>query len=318
MTKNQIINSIINSIRNHKDYAEKLRDNNLGLAMQSEDFRALELEKRALMQEIALDDFNGKSVIIKQKRFDEINKQLKLITKKMKLQPYDAIYNCPICKDSGYYNGELCVCAKSMLFNKLKALSGIDNKLSYTFEMHNNDLFLGTKQELKVKKLIPYLMDYSVTFPQVKFNNLILSGGTGTGKTFALSALGNSLINKGNFVLYLTAFDMHNAFLNYHIAPINEKSIFLENILNADLLIIDDLGTEPIFKNVTLEYLYLTISERTLNNLPICISTNLSPDQLLNRYGERIFSRLTDKRKSRLINIDGDDIRRRIIKDNIN
>ena len=75
------------------------------------------------------------------------------------------------------------------------------------------------------------------------------------------------------------------------------------------MLIVDDLGTEPIFKNVTKEYLYLLLSERSRLNKLTVISTNLGPQELMNRYNERIFSRLFNKRESLNYQINGKDIR---------
>ena len=58
---------------------------------------------------------------------------------------------------------------------------------------------------------------------------------------------------------------MNNLFLSYHTSFGAEKSSYLDTVLDPDVLVIDDLGTEPILKNVTLEYLYLILSERSEN-----------------------------------------------------
>ena len=83
----------------------------------------------------------------------------------------------------------------------------------------------------------------------------------------------------------------------------------LDSLLDPDLLIIDDLGTEPVLRNVTKEYLLAVIQERMLKHKATLISTNLSPEQIFDRYGERLFSRITHKGKSLLINIEGNDLR---------
>lgn len=309
MNRNQLIESIIISIRSHKDYAESRRDKDMSLALRNDEFKALEKERRALIPVIAYEEFNGINPIDKKARYEQITKRLTAIADKLNLKPFEAQYNCNICKDNGYIGNKLCKCAREILFGRLKAMSGNHSRLNTSFAMHNDQLFIGTRQERTINRLYNYLKRYSEAFPKVVYSNIILSGGTGTGKTFALSALGNAILTKGYMILYLSAFDMHNAFLSYHTSPIQEKFIHMDNILSTDLLIIDDLGTEPIFKNVTIEYLHLTLEQRLINNLPTLISTNLTPDQLLARYGERIFSRLVDKRHSRLINIDGDDLR---------
>ena len=83
----------------------------------------------------------------------------------------------------------------------------------------------------------------------------------------------------------------------------------LSPLLDVDLLVIDDIGAEPQFKNVTCEYLYLVISERARYHKKTIITTNLKPLEFIDRYGERIYSRIFDKSKSILLNLKGEDLR---------
>ena len=76
-----------------------------------------------------------------------------------------------------------------------------------------------------------------------------------------------------------------------------------------DFLAIDDLGSEPMIKNITIERLFAIINERESLNKPTAIATNLSLSDLAVRYEERIFSRLVSKKYSKFIVLDGDDIR---------
>ncbi len=69
-------------------------------------------------------------------------------------------------------------------------------------------------------------------------------------------------------------------------------------MLDCDVLVIDDLGTESTLKNVTKEYLYTVINERWLHGKTTVITTNLTPAELMNRYGESIASRILDKNKA--------------------
>ena len=79
--------------------------------------------------------------------------------------------------------------------------------------------------------------------------------------------------------------------------------------MSAELLVIDDLGTEPRYNNVTCEYLLMVIEERTSKGLSTMITTNLSPDRILRTYNERIYSRLFDKRRSVTLLFEGEDLR---------
>ncbi len=77
-------------------------------------------------------------------------------------------------------------------------------------------------------------------------------------------------------------------------------------ILDCGLLIIDDLGTELV-NSFTNSRLFYCINERILAGLSTIISTNLSLEELMNTYSERIFSRLT--MSYQIFKIYGDDIR---------
>ncbi len=80
-------------------------------------------------------------------------------------------------------------------------------------------------------------------------------------------------------------------------------------ILESELLIIDDLGTE-LANSFTSSQLYYLIEERHLNRKSVIISTNLSFKELRDRYSERIFSRFTGYYNFYMIA--GDDIRIKI------
>ena len=77
-------------------------------------------------------------------------------------------------------------------------------------------------------------------------------------------------------------------------------------IMNCDLLIIDDLGTE-LNSGFISSQLYLIINERYLSRKSTIISTNLSIEDMKRLYNERVFSRITSNYK--LLKIVGDDIR---------
>ena len=80
-------------------------------------------------------------------------------------------------------------------------------------------------------------------------------------------------------------------------------------VLEAPVLLLDDLGAEPIINNVTIEQLFTLLNERELNGLHTVISTNLTPAELQSRYTERIGSRLLDKRSTSMLPFYGDDVR---------
>ena len=116
-------------------------------------------------------------------------------------------------------------------------------------------------------------------------------------------------MERSRVVLFTTAFNLNNSLLNYHVTFDSKRQDIIAPYLDTEVLIIDDLGTEPILKNVTKEYLYLIINERMLNHLPTILTTNLEMQDILVNYGERIFSRLVNKKTSIALNLDGEDLR---------
>ena len=80
-------------------------------------------------------------------------------------------------------------------------------------------------------------------------------------------------------------------------------------MMTAEVLVIDDLGTEPIMENITVEYLFLLLNERRANALPTLVATNLTLDELKARYSERISSRLLDRSTTQMLRFFGRDVR---------
>ena len=86
--------------------------------------------------------------------------------------------------------------------------------------------------------------------------------------------------------------------------------MYAQLLCDCDLLVIDDLGSEPVYKNVTEEYLLMIINRRAANEFPTIITTNLTQEQLLDRYGDRTLSRINDKRRGIFLELKGEDLRR--------
>ena len=143
----------------------------------------------------------------------------------------------------------------------------------------------------------------------IKFKNFLIEGDSGVGKTFLLSTIAGESIEKGYSTFFVTAFNLNSLMLKYHTNFSEDKEKFLAPVFDCDVLIIDDLGTEQVLKNVTKEYLLEILKQRTLSGKHTFISTNLSLEQIIDRYGERIFSRIVDKSNSLTIKMEGSNLR---------
>ena len=218
------------------------------------------------------------------------------------------IFECSICNDTGYINQNfsyvMCNCLKQKLFDIEYNKSNIFNLKNQNFDNFSLSFYsdkideekynskLSPKQNIELIKKIS--MSFIDNFDNPNEKNLLFTGNTGLGKTFLSSCIANELLKKGKTVLYQTAPVMLDTIIDYRFGKENVSKDMYENILNADLLIIDDLGTESI-NNMKFSELFNIINTRLLNSnnkvIKTIISTNLSLENLFNNYDERIVSR---------------------------
>ena len=231
----------------------------------------------------------------------ELKGKINRYLKQHDVNPADLLpqYDCPICNDTGVVGGRICNCLQQALNKKLSMQVSSQNQFK-SFENCNLNI-MSTDD----KKTCQILKAWCDKFPNVSKINICLIGGAGSGKTFMLECVATEMLKHNQVVCFKTAFELNELARLYHIG----KSYDFADCLNADILLIDDLGTEPVLKNVTKEYLYNIINTRQVNNLPTFISTNLSQEQLLDRYDERIYSRLANKNLSLNIQLTSTDKR---------
>lgn len=213
---------------------------------------------------------------------------------------------CKICGDTGYVGGRFCDCVR----RRASAETSNSPIPAFTFADCDMSVFSGRDRET-MDAAYSAMRVFCDKFPHTKNINLLLVGSVGTGKTCLASAIANELEARGFSVAFLTAFGFNDACRKYHTSFESSRSETLDALLDADLLVIDDLGTESILRNVTLEYLYTVVSERMNARRHTLITTNLSPAALADRYGERIASRLFNERVCLSVALTEKDLRRR-------
>lgn len=292
---NKILAKAQGIIDERRQYAEDVARNFLMQAYKNNDFRDSYNNLKELEIQTARCEAYGEKV--DRKPMQELKTKLEFILKDMGLNGTDLEpnYECRLCNDTGYIKGKPCECLKKEINNVLLSYSGFQDRLP-TFEENeiDNPAFSFMKKWCETKN---------------EKYNVIIWGPTGTGKTYLTECVASKLIEQNRIVLYTTAFNLNNALLNYHISFDPKRNEIIEPYLSCEALIIDDLGSEPMIRNVTKEYLYLIINERLLNHLPTIITTNLTPVDILNTYDERIYSRLMSKKTSVSISLDGEDLR---------
>ena len=224
------------------------------------------------------------------------------------LELWDKVYprpRCSKCNDTGFVGKAVCDC--------VKALTVGDDLISFPlhgFDQIDVSLFEGKNAQAFFDATAVMRVAFEKKFPDTKKRIFSLVGKSGTGKTYLASCCASAVLSKGKSVVFLTAFGVISRALKYHTTFDDGKESYLQPILDCDLLIIDDLGTEAIYKNVTLEYLYLIINERQLKGKHTMITSNLTLDQIKNRYGERIASRILDNKTCYIKEFDFEDIRK--------
>lgn len=210
-------------------------------------------------------------------------------------------YNCQNCKDTGIIDDKLCDCLYNKYIDRLLVYSGTDLSVHPILNKIKTDLYSNSTE---IDNLIKILQK---NLKKQSHNTILFSGQTGTGKTFIAKSLLKTYILDDNFGLYIPSFNLNNELLSYHTTFDKYKN--LDKFLTPDILVIDDLGTENIYKNVTLEYLLYILNERQQNNKITVFSTNLTLKDLKTRYTDRFFSRLIDKNLSLVFNFIGKDLR---------
>lgn len=218
-------------------------------------------------------------------------------------------YSCTKCNDTGVSSGKPCECYKKRKNEELKKVFGLETSSQNSFENFDTKICKNAKHAENLQKIAEILKKWAENYPKITKTNIIISGNAGVGKTYLTTCLAGELAKKDVNICFASAFELNEAFMKYHTTFDASKNYWLTPYLEADVLIIDDLGTEPILKNVTKNYFYLILSERERFGKPIVISTNLKLDELNARYDERISSRLCNKRSSLLMFIDGEDLR---------
>lgn len=272
--------------------------------------RLIKLEKEVIFELAKAESTNQKTTELS-KVLKNIRKQKLDILKAAKMTPDDLLpqYECKDCNDTGVASGKVCACFVRRRNAELVKASGIDGSKLATFEKFDTSICKDKSQAKNLEKLKNVVEKWANTYPNVKKRNLVFSGKVGVGKTFITECLASFMIKKNYSVCFVSAFDMNNMMLAYHTTFNETKNSQLVPLLESDFLFIDDLGTEPLINNVTLNYLFLVLSERERFNRPVIITTNLMPEDILDRYNERIYSRLTSKKTSTVFHLDGSDLR---------
>ncbi|MDQ5983518.1 MAG: Chromosomal replication initiator protein DnaA [Eubacteriales bacterium SKADARSKE-1] len=224
-------------------------------------------------------------------------------------------YDCNKCKDTGYVDGKMCECFKKLLRSETyKRLNNLSPLSLSTFDSFNLEYYsseetgTGVSNRRKMERILNHCINYADKF-NLDSENLFMNGATGLGKTHLSLAIANTAINKGFGVIYASTPAIVSKLEKERFRRTEDNEDSEIHLINCDLLILDDLGTEfqTTFSNSTI---YNIINSRILYNKPTIISTNIPPKKIQTSYSERLVSRLWGHYK--LLNFCGQDVRTKL------
>lgn len=226
----------------------------------------------------------------------------------------EPVYECSLCKDTGYIEDQMCTCLRNRITDTLygqlhiKEVLQKENFRSFSYDYYSRQIPQGeTESPLVVaQKAVMTALDFIRNFDS-SADNLFICGNTGVGKTFLTNCIVKELIDRGYFVIYLSAQRFFQLLSDARFNRTEADTEYIsEHLYSCDLLVIDDLGTE-LTNSFVVSALFDCLNERLMAKKHTVISTNLSLDQVRDIYTERISSRITDAYKC--IRLLGDDIR---------
>lgn len=212
------------------------------------------------------------------------------------------IYSCPDCRDTGVLNGGVCRCLDKLYNRELtKELGVLMQNGSECFERFDLNLYsdrLDSRSGVIPRDAMRIVRDagrkFADNFPNVS-SNLLFQGGPGLGKTFLSACIARVVAEKGYSVCYDSAVSALEAFEKQKFSrdpdEADTASARVRRMLDCDLMILDDLGTEMVTP-MSVSALYTLINTRLVNRRKMIISTNCSEEELTKRYSPQIGSRL--------------------------
>ena len=230
-------------------------------------------------------------------------------------QALEPKFTCPLCQDTGVAQGKTCQCVRREMQRlrreEIEAMSSLSvtrfDTMKLDYYPNTRDPQTGRSVRQYMAELLADLQDYAAAFDLVS-ENLMFTGNAGLGKTYAALAVAGSALDKGYDVIYISSPDFFSRVETLHFGsdPAGEKDALLETVTGADLLILDDLGTE-FNSSFVISTLYSLLNDRLGRRRPTILTTNITDGALLEKlYTEKVASRISAFVPYRFL---GDDIR---------
>ena len=298
-----------------KRYYSDLREKNIRLRnkriaeceQKNPRFRSLLDERGLVMQQLGLHKLTDAAA---KARIGQIGaeQQTLLISMGLPGNYLDPIYTCRLCMDKGEVGIPSRLCSCAMKRQQAQMLSGSRINTRETFANFSESIYPSDEQKKQGLGMKRFCERYVAALPQPEKPNLLIVGQSGLGKSYFGNAIAYAAIEKGVQTLKVTAYQCIQDVLD----GLGTREDAITPFLSAKLLVLDDLGTEAMVPNVTVETVFRILNERSASLLPTVLITNLDRDGLFERYGERVASRMIDGALTSIVLLRGDNLRTRI------
>ena len=210
-------------------------------------------------------------------------------------------YTCPLCQDTGSQDGKTCVCVQKLMRKlrreEIEQSSSLSISKFATLQLEyypdKKDPITGCNIRQHMRSLLEDLHEYAVTFDHDSLN-LLLIGNAGLGKTPAALAVAGVVLDRGYDVIYVSSSEFFSQLETAHFTSGNnvDEAALMSAACDADLLILDDLGTEML-SAYTLSVFYTLLNTRMSGHRPTIFTSNIMDGTVFEkRYTEKIASRL--------------------------
>ncbi len=231
----------------------------------------------------------------------------------------DVKYTCKKCEDKGIYEerddeknvsygSKYCECYTSLLKKYATEELNKNTPLELSsFEDFQLDYYPTSKRGDSPREAMSYVYNSCVKYAQsfdLDSVSLYFYGRTGLGKTHLSLAIANEVIKKGYNVIYGSVINFLNKMEKEKFGRADSDTEKL--LVDADLLILDDLGAE-FSTAYTISAIYNILNSRICRGVPTIISSNLDLDEIKNRYPESVASRIIGNFST--VKFIGDDVR---------
>lgn len=225
-------------------------------------------------------------------------------------------YKCPKCKDTGFLNHTddhgreiacRCDCYAIRQAREMMQRSGISaefqKKTFDNFDTKGNEQLANAK-----KKAMQYVENFEKT-EHNRYNSIMFCGQVGAGKTHLGTAICGAIMDSGIAVIYM-AYRNTVTKIKQKIVKEEDYNREINRYTSARVLYVDDLLKGKLTE-ADVNIMYEIVNYRYMNNMPIIISTEKSPNELL-MFDEAIGSRIIEMCRGNIIQLQGKELNHRL------